>query len=88
MTCMNDPFTGEVFESLMSSPAVGDILFMGYTTHDNPDDVPLGENGLTKLYCRVLGAADTNSVKAMHSRLPKRYRKPLSTFKWWRVLYD
>lgn len=87
VTNVRDPMTGEVFEAVLFPWPPGEILFMGYCKHEG-DEVPLGDNGLTRLYCRVLGPADKGRVENIHRRLPKRYRLPLSNLKWIQVHYD
>lgn len=89
ISCLNDPMTGEVFEHFRTRQKIGDCVAMGFAQHDNEEDLPTGENGLTRLVCRILAEADMNRLRAIHARLrPENRGLPLLIGYWYRVLYD
>lgn len=87
VTCMNDPMTGEVYESFDRRHAINDVVFMGYITHEDHGEAPTGD-GQSKLFCRVLAMADPNRLKDIYTRLRKENQKPMSGFNWYLVHYD
>ena len=90
ITCLNDPMSGEVYEHFVLKPVIGNCVFMGDVMYGKgAEELPIGEDGKSKLICRVLAVADMSRVQEIHGRLGRRNKKiPLLVGHWYRVHYD
>lgn len=84
---INNTFTGEVFKHFVGVMKIGEVVFTGYCKHEL-EGLPVGENGLSKLFCRVLAEATMDQVEEVWRKIPKHERMPLLLGRWYRVHYD
>jgi hypothetical protein len=84
-----DLIAGDVYEHFWKPQSPGTVVETGLLHFSEDDAVPISGAEFDAVFCRVLGPADMQRVRDIHSRLAPKYRRlPLLDGEWHQVHYD